>query len=75
MSSTLAVIGAIVGEFAGADRGLGYFVMISSHRFETVDMFVGILFSSFLGILFFYMVVGIERVLVPWSSFMRTEAI
>jgi len=67
ISSTLAVIGAIVGEFSGADRGLGFFIMISSHRLETVDMFVGILLSSLLGILFFYSVVLIERLVIPWG--------
>jgi len=61
ISSTLAVIGAIVGEFAGADRGLGYFIVISSHRLNTVDTFVGIVLSAFLGIAAFYIVVAIER--------------
>lgn len=67
ISSTLAVIGAIVGEFSGADRGLGYFIMISSHRLETVDMFVGILASSLLGMLIFYSIVSIERIAIPWG--------
>jgi len=68
ISSTLAVIGAIVGEFSGADRGLGFFIMISSHRLETVDMFVGILLSSLLGILFFYGIALLEKVIVPWEK-------
>jgi NitT/TauT family transport system permease protein len=67
ISSTLAVIGAIVGEFAGADRGLGFFVLISSHRLETVDMFVGIVLSSLMGIGFFYLVALLETWAVPWS--------
>lgn len=68
ISSTLAVIGAIVGEFSGADRGLGFFIMISSHRLETVDMFVGILMSSALGIFFFYGMALLERIIVPWEK-------
>lgn len=67
ISSTLAVIGAIVGEFSGSDRGLGFFIMVSSYRLETVDMFVGILLSSFLGILFFYSVALVERLVIPWG--------
>ena len=69
MSATLAVTGAIVGEFAGSDKGLGYFIIISSRRFETVDMFVGIILSSLLGILFFYTIVIIEKVFVPWGKY------
>lgn len=74
ISSTLAVIGAIVGEFSGSDRGLGFFIMISSHRLETVDMFVGILLSSFLGILFFYGVALLERLIIPWGRGRIEEA-
>ena len=68
ISSTLSVIGAIVGEFSGADRGLGFFIMISSHRLETVDMFVGILMSSSLGILFFYGIALLEKIIIPWEK-------
>ena len=73
ISSTLAVIGAIVGEFSGADRGLGFFIMISSHRLETVDMFVGILLSSLLGILFFYGIALLEKVIVPWEKHIAAD--
>lgn len=68
ISSTLSVIGAIVGEFAGADKGLGFFILISSHRLETVDMFVGILLSSLLGIIFFYTIALVEHYFLPWSN-------
>ena len=68
MSSTLAVIGAIVAEFAGSDKGLGFLILISSHRLETVDMFVGILLSSLLGIAVFYLVALVESRLVTWEE-------
>jgi len=74
IASTLAVIGAIVGEFSGADKGLGFFILISSHRLETVDMFVGILLSSLLGITFFYAIALIEHYAVPWSRIISAEA-
>jgi len=68
ISSTLAVIGAIVGEFSGADQGLGFFIVISSQRLETVDMFVGILLSSLLGIAFFYSITIVELMVIPWGK-------
>ena len=73
MSSTLAVIGAIVGEFAGSDKGLGFFIMISSHRLETVDMFVGIMISSLLGIAVFYLIGFVERFAVPWQKYITEK--
>jgi len=75
ISSTLSVIGAIVGEFSGADRGLGFYILISSHRLETVDMFVGILLSSLLGLSFFYIINLIEKLLVPWEPEQPNEMI
>lgn len=69
MSSTLAVIGAIVGEFAGSDRGIGYFILISSHRLDTINMFVGIFLSSALGIIFFYVIVFLEKIVIPWERY------
>lgn len=73
IAATLAVIGAIVGEFAGADRGLGYFITISSHRLETVDVFVGIFLSSLLGIGAFYGIVVIEHLLITWHRQCLTD--
>jgi len=67
ISATLAVIGAIVGEFAGADRGLGFNITIAAYRLDTVDMFVSIILSSLLGIGAFYFVALVERIVVPWS--------
>ncbi len=68
MSATLSVTGAIVGEFSGSDKGLGFFILISSHRLETVDMFVGIILSSLLGILLFYFIVILEKFFIPWEK-------
>lgn len=51
VAATLAVIGAIVGEFVGADKGLGFMIVISSHRLETADMFVGALLATLLSLL------------------------
>lgn len=74
ISSTLAVVGAIVGEFSGSDRGLGFYIMISSYRLETVDVFVGILLSSLLGIIFFYSVALVEQLVIPWGRGKIEEA-
>ena len=68
MSATLSVTGAIVGEISGSNKGLGFFILISSHRLETVDMFVGIILSSLLGVFLFYIIAIIERIIIPWEK-------
>lgn len=42
VGATLAVIGAVVGEFAGADRGLGFLISIGRNQYDTALVFVGV---------------------------------
>lgn len=55
ISGALAVVGAIVAEFTGAQAGLGYLLLVSTYRLETDIMFVAILLSAALGITFFHL--------------------
>jgi NitT/TauT family transport system permease protein len=66
VSITLAVIGAIVAEFIGSDRGLGYLILTSSGTMRTSLMFGIIIILSCLGIACFYLIAFAERVLCPW---------
>lgn len=66
VSITLAVIGAIVAEFIGSDRGLGYLILTSSGTMRTSLMFGIIVILSCLGITCFYLVSFAERLLCPW---------
>jgi NitT/TauT family transport system permease protein len=67
ISSSLAVVGAIVGEFVGATQGLGYLIIISSAHLETATLFSAI-FAAFAGIAMFYTIGFAERKLIFWSS-------
>jgi NitT/TauT family transport system permease protein len=68
ISSSLAVIGAIVGEFVGATQGLGYLIIISSAHLETATLFSAIIAAAFAGIAMFYVIGFAERRLIFWSS-------
>jgi len=68
ISSSLAVIGAIVGEFVGATQGLGYLIIISSSHLETATLFSAIFAAAFAGIIMFYAIGFAERRLIFWSS-------
>ncbi len=63
ISSSLALVGAIVAEFISADIGLGYLVVIYSRRLETAQMFSAVFASTLLGVLWFYGIVAVERTL------------
>jgi NitT/TauT family transport system permease protein len=63
ISATLSVIGAVVAELAGATKGLGFQILISSYQTDTPFLFAAVLFSALIGILFFSSVVLLEKLL------------
>jgi NitT/TauT family transport system permease protein len=67
IAATLSVIGAIVGEFAGASEGLGSEIQFASTQLDTALVFAALLLVSVLGIAFYYAAEVLERVVVPWA--------
>ena len=61
---TLAVVGAIVGEWAGADRGLGLLVNLARSLFDIPLLFATLVTIALLGIALYAVVVLVERKLV-----------
>jgi len=68
IASSLAVVGAVIGEFTGSIRGIGHLINTSSYYLDTDLMFAGIVMVSLGGILFFGLVSWIERRLVFWQE-------
>lgn len=66
VAATLAVAGAVVGEFVGADKGLGYLLLVTNSNMETALMFATIVALTFIGLAFFYAVEFLESLLIPW---------
>jgi NitT/TauT family transport system permease protein len=64
---TFSVIGAIVGEFAGASAGLGYVIQFASTQLQTDLVFAGLAVISALGAAFYYVIELLERLVVPWA--------
>ncbi|MDP1740938.1 ABC transporter permease [Polaromonas sp.] len=60
VNAALAVIGAIVSELAGADRGIGYQILISSYKTDTPMLFAAIAFASAAGVSFYKVIEAIE---------------
>lgn len=68
ISTGLAVVGAVVGEFVGASKGIGYVILVSSYHLETTTMFAAIIMSALGGILFFWLITLIEKKVIFWSD-------
>lgn len=66
VAAVLSVVGAVVGEWAGADAGLGYLIIRSNASLATDLVFASIVLLSVMGIAFFVVVSLVERLLMPW---------
>ncbi|MGO1543333.1 MAG: ABC transporter permease [Gulosibacter sp.] len=71
IAATLAVTGAVVGEFVGANEGLGYVILQANGNVDTAMLFAALIIMSVLGILLFALILIAERILVPWHSSRR----
>lgn len=72
ISAGLAVVGAIVAEMTGADRGLGYLILTGAYRLETDVLFVAMVLSSLLGVAFFQIPKLVELFLpIRWKQRVR----
>ena len=75
VAATLAVTGAVVGEFVGANAGLGYVILQANGNLDTPMLFAGLIVMSLLGVLLFAAIELAERLLLPWHASRRGSPI
>lgn len=61
IASATAVIGAIVGEWIGSDKGLGALIIQATFNYQSDRLYAAIVLSSSLSIAIFAIVVLLER--------------
>ena len=64
---TLAVIGAVVGEFVGADRGLGFLVNLARGMLDTPMLFVALFTLVIIALLLYCAVALLEYFVLAWK--------
>jgi len=65
---TLSVIGAVVGEFVGSDKGLGYLILSATSYWKTELAFSAMILLSVMAIVLFGGVALVERLVCPWLA-------
>jgi NitT/TauT family transport system permease protein len=68
VASTLAVIGAIIGEFVGSNQGLGYLILIANNNLNTPLALAAIVLISIFGLILYAAIVLIEMASLPWKQ-------
>jgi NitT/TauT family transport system permease protein len=71
VSISLALVGAIVGEFVASDRGLGYVILSAQGSFDTPQIFAANIMLGVIGIVLFSIIAFLERFLLPWHASQR----
>ena len=67
ISTTLCVVGAIVGEFVASARGLGYLLKDAQAMIDSAPMFASLILISAFGLSLFGVISILERVAMPWQ--------
>lgn len=62
---TLAVVGAVVGEFIASNSGLGYLLLVANNSFNTSMLFGVVLVLSLMSVALFYLVEAVEVLVLP----------
>lgn len=70
---SLALVGAIAGEFVASQAGLGYIILSAQGAFQTTRVFAAIVLLGVLGTILFFVVDVVERLVCPWHVSHRSR--
>jgi NitT/TauT family transport system permease protein len=68
VGATLSVIGAVVGEFVGADRGLGFLISFGRGQYDTALVFVAVATLVVIAMSLYGLVAWLEKLLLKWKK-------
>lgn len=68
VGATLSVIGAVVGEFVGSNRGLGFLINVARGQFDTALVFVAVFSLVLMALGLYCLVLLVEKRLLAWQS-------
>ena len=68
IGATLSVIGAVVGELVGSDKGLGFLVNLARGQYDTALVFVAVFTLILLALALYGLVALLEKRLLTWQE-------
>jgi NitT/TauT family transport system permease protein len=68
IGATLSVIGAVVGEFVGADKGLGFLINVGRGQYDTALVFVAVFTLVAMALTLYGLVIYLEHRLLAWQN-------
>ena len=67
IAASMAVIGAVVGEWIGATQGIGAMIIQATYNFDAALLYAAIIMSACLSGCFFMAVVALEKAIIRWQ--------
>ncbi len=68
IGATLSVIGAVVGELVGSDRGLGFLINVGRGQYDTALVFVAVFMLILLALCLYGLVAWLEARALFWQE-------
>lgn len=66
ISATYSVMGAVISEWLGAQKGIGVFMTLSSSSFRVDRVFIAIFIIILLSMIFYSVIVFVEKNVIKW---------
>jgi ABC-type nitrate/sulfonate/bicarbonate transport system permease component len=73
IAATYSIMGAVIGEWLGAQAGLGYYMTLSQRSFATARVFASIVIITLLSLAVFKVIELLEHRLMPWLRLRSKE--
>jgi NitT/TauT family transport system permease protein len=67
IASTSSVLGALVAEWIGTNKGLGYLIVLTTYDFRTALLYAAMVVTSAIALAFFFLVSLVEWLVVRWE--------
>ena len=73
IAAALASTAAVVAEYVASDSGLGYLIITYNGQLATPMVFATIIVLGVIGLVFYFLIEFVERLVVPWHVSMRAD--
>jgi NitT/TauT family transport system permease protein len=74
VAATLSMIGAVVSEYFGGNRSaLGVFITQEAAQFRFQNSWAAIIIACVVGLVFYLVILALERLAIPWHSSLRAQ--
>lgn len=67
IAATYSIMGAVIGEWLGGDKGLGVYMTRARSTYALDKMFAAIVVIVLMSMIMFYIIGKVEKVLTPWN--------